>query len=96
MGHLRKALAVSSLTIAAFAFGSDDAAFAQEAVFLTDEATTCEIFAHISLDVPSECLEASGGVGGMKTRGITIDRDVGDQTSDGSTAEAVRQSEAIA
>jgi outer membrane protein OmpA-like peptidoglycan-associated protein len=94
--HLTKALAVTSLAIAVSTFGTNHEVFAQKAILLTDEATTCDIFAHINLDVPSECVESSGsgGLEGVKTRGIVINRNVEEETSESVSTAAISQPEA--
>lgn len=95
MRHLTKVLAVTSLAIATSTIGFSQEAFAQNAILLTNEATACEIFAHISLDVPRECVETagSGGLEGVKTRGIVINRDIDEDTPESVSTATVTQTD---
>ncbi len=84
MSPMKRKIPALFLAMAGAMFAASGVGLAQEAYYLSNDASTCEIFRHVSREVPGEC-RAERPVFralGMKTRSIVVRRKVEDAVAE--------------
>ncbi len=80
MSPIKRTIPALLLSIAGATLAASGVALAQEAHYLSNDASTCEIFRHVSREVPRECGAERPAFrpSGMRTRSIVVRRKIED------------------
>ena len=84
MSPIKRTIPALLLSIAGATLAASGVALAQEAHYLSNDASTCEIFRHVSREVPRECGAERPAIrpSGMRTRSIVVRRKIEDAAAE--------------